>query len=80
MLNCVRVAAGMPDVRRLGRMDPDQDPVVLDWTGSGAEFRLKGRAVWAELEAPAAEPVMWMIVLADGCPVTRVPVEPGCRF
>jgi hypothetical protein len=23
---------------------------------------------------------MWMMVLADGCPVARFPVEPGCRF
>jgi hypothetical protein len=61
-------------------MDPAQSPVALDWTGSGLECAFHGTDLWAELEAPAFSPVMWMIVLADGAPVTRFPVEPGIRF
>lgn len=81
-MNCqnIDIASGHPFVRLLGRMDPGQDPVALDWTGSGVEFRFRGTDAWAELEAPAKSPVMWMIVLADGCPVTRFPVEPGIRY
>ena len=81
-MNCktIKVTANTPGIRLMGRLDPEQDPIALDWTGSGAEFRFRGSAVWAELEAPAPAPVMWMVVLADGCPVTRFPVEPGIRF
>lgn len=74
------VTAGTENIRLMGRFDPEQVPVALDWTGSGLEVNFLGSALWAELEAPAASPVMWMIVLADGCPVTRFPVEQGCRF
>ena len=69
-----------PGIRLIGRMDPEQRPPALDWTGSGMEFRFRGTDAWARLEAPAAAPVMWMIVLADGCPITRFPVEPGIRM
>ena len=68
------------DIRFLGRMDLTRECCALDWTGSGLEVRFQGSDLWAELEAPAASPIFWMIVLADGCPVTRFPVEPGCRF
>ena len=74
------VTASMPEIRLMGRMDPEQKPLALDWTGSGAEFRFRGTDAWAKLEAPAAAPIMWMIVLADGAPVTRFPVEPGIRM
>ncbi len=74
------VTADMPGIRLTGRMDPEQQPPALDWTGSGIEFRFRGSDAWARLEAPAASPVMWMIVLADGCPITRFPVEPGIRM
>ncbi len=67
-------------LRLLGRMDLSVRPVALDWTGSGLECTFRGSDLWAELEAPAFAPVMWMIVLADGAPVTRFPVEPGIRF
>ena len=76
----LKITAASPGIRFIGRMDPEQDVPALDWTGSGIEFRFRGSDVWAELEAPARRPVMWMIVLADGCPVTRFPVEPGARF
>ncbi len=66
--------------RLLGRMDLSRTPVALDWTGSGLECTFRGSDLWAELEAPAFSPIMWMIVLADGAPVTRFPVEPGVRF
>ena len=79
-LQTLRITSKTPDVRLLGRMDPEQDPVALDWTGSGIECRFRGSDLWAELEAPALSPIMWMIVLADGSPVTRFPVEPGIRF
>ena len=69
-----------PGIRLIGRMDPEQRPLALDWTGSGMEFRFRGTDAWARLEAPAAAPVMWMIALADGCPITRFPVEPGIRM
>ena len=78
--NTTKITATTPGIRLLGRLDPEQDPIALDWTGSGVEFRFRGTDVWAELEAPAFSPVMWMIVLADGCPVARFPVEPGVRF
>ena len=78
--NTTKMTATTPGIRLLGRLDPEQDPIALDWTGSGVEFRFRGTDVWAELEAPAFSPVMWMIVLADGCPVARFPVEPGVRF
>ena len=76
----IEVTAADPKIRLMGRMDAAQRPLALDWTGSGCEVQFRGSGLWAELEAPAASPVMWMIVLADGCPVTRFPVEPGCRF
>ena len=68
------------NIRLMGRLDPEQKPIALDWTGSGIEFRFRGTGTWARLEAPAASPVMWMIVLADGRPITRFPVEPGMRM
>ena len=74
------ITASTPDIRLIGRMDPEQKPLALDWTGSGMEFRFRGTDCWAKLEAPAASPVMWMIVLADGQPITRFPVEPGVRM
>ncbi len=76
----IHVSPSDSRIHLLGRLDPEQDPAALDWTGSGAEFLFKGSDLWAELEAPAPSPVFWMIVLADGCPVTRFPVEPGRRF
>ena len=74
------ITASMPDIRLMGRMDYSQRPLALDWTGSGMEFRFRGSDAWAKLEAPAAAPIMWMIVLADGQPITRFPVEPGIRM
>ncbi len=79
-MDLIHVSPADPRLRLLGRMDPARDPVALDWTGSGAEFLFRGSDLWAELEAPAPAPVFWMIVLADGCPVTRFPVEQGRRF
>ena len=69
-----------PGIRLIGRMDSEQRPPALDWTGSGMEFRFRGTDAWVKLEAPVASPIMWMIVLADGQPVTRFPVEPGIRL
>ncbi len=79
-MKTVSVSLPSDRVRLLGRMNPGQIPPALDWTGTGAEFCFRGSCVWAELEATAFSPIFWMIVLADGCPVARFPVEPGCRF
>ena len=79
-MQTVPVTADHPLLRLLGRMDPAQSPLCLDWTASGLEFRLRGSDVWAELEAPEKSPIFYMIVLSDGCPVCRFPVEPGIRF
>jgi len=79
MLN-IPVTPSNPRIRLLGRMDLSQSPLALDWTGSGLECTFRGSDLWAELEAPAFSPIMWMIVLADGAPVARFPVEPGVRF
>ena len=79
-LKTMRITAKTEGIRLLGRLDPAQDPIALDWTGSGIEFRFRGTDAWARLEATESAPVMWMIVLADGCPVTRFPVERGNRF
>ena len=76
----ISVTPSDPSLRLLGRMDLSRRPLALDWTGSGLECSFRGSDLWAELEAPAASPVMWMIVLADGAPVARFPVEPGIRF
>lgn len=76
----INVTPAIPEIRLIGRMDRQQNPLALDWTGSGAEFRFRGTDAWAELEATAGAPVFWMIVLADGCPVARFPVEPGVRL
>ena len=76
----LEITASTPGIRLMGRMDYSQRPMALDWTGSGMEFRFRGTDAWAKLEAPAASPVMWMIVLADGMPITRFPVEPGIRL
>jgi hypothetical protein len=76
----LKIDGNTPGIRLLGRLDAGREPVALDWTGSGVEFRFRGSDAWARLEAPAAAPIMWMIVLADGCPVTRFPVEPGIRL
>lgn len=67
-------------IRLLGRIDESRSPLAFDWTASGLEVRYKGSDLWAELEAPVSSPVMWMIVLCDGKPVTRFPVEEGKRF
>ena len=74
------ITASTHGIRLMGRMDMTQKPLALDWTGSGMEFCFRGTDAWAKLEAPAASPVMWMIVLADGQPVARFPVEPGIRM
>ena len=74
------ITGATPGFRLMGRMDRTQKPLALDWTGTGVEFRFRGTDAWARLEAPAAAPVMWMIVLADGAPVARFPVEPGIRL
>lgn len=79
-MNVIPVTFDNPRIRVLGRMDREQLPAALDWTGSGIEIQFRGSDLWAELEAPAAAPVMWVAVLADGCPVSRFPVEPGVRF
>ena len=79
MLN-LPVTFDNPRLRLLGRMDPSRLPAALDWTGSGVECAFRGSDIWAELEAPALSPILWMIVLADGYPVARFPVEPGIRF
>lgn len=76
----IPVTSGNPDLRLLGRMDMDNSPIALDWTGSGLEVCFRGSSLWAELEAPAESPVMWMIVLCDGHPVCRFPVEQGRRY
>ena len=76
----IPVTPSNPCLRLLGRMDLSRHPLALDWTGSGLECTFRGSDLWAELEAPALSPIMWMIVLADGAPVTRFPVEPGIRF
>ena len=69
-----------PKIRILGRTDRTQRPICLDWTGSGVEVRHRGSDIWAEMEAPERSPIFWMIVLSDGNPVCRFPVEPGIRF
>ena len=79
-MKLIQVNAEDPRLRILGRMDRSRWPLALDWTGSGVELQFKGSDLWAELEAPAKEPVMWMMALADGKPVARFPVEPGVRF
>ena len=78
-MQTVPITPSNPRIRLLGRM-LSRSPLALDWTGSGFECAFHGTDLWAELEAPAFSPVMWMIVLADGAPVTRFPVEPGIRF
>lgn len=79
-MTTIPVSSGIPEIRLLGRMDTAQRPIALDWTGSGLEVRFRGSCIWAELEAPTPAPIFWMIVLADGYPVCRFPVEPGIRF
>ena len=74
------ITSSTPGIRLMGRMDFSRSPLALDWTGSGIEFRFRGTDAWAKLEAPVAAPIMWMIVLADGRPITRFPVEPGIRM
>ena len=79
-MTLMRVEPENPKLRIIGRMDRNRWPLALDWTGSGVELQFKGSDLWAELEAPAMEPIMWMMALADGYPVARFPVEPGVRF
>ena len=79
-MQTIPVTPDNPNLRLLGRMDLTQSPLCLDWTGCGVEFCHRGSDVWAELEAPEKAPIFYMIVLADGCPVVRFPVEPGVRF
>ncbi len=79
-MTTIPVTPENPLLRLMGRMDPAQRPVCLDLSGSGLEVRHRGSHIWAEIEAPEKEPVFWMIVLSDGCPVCRFPVEPGVRF
>ncbi|MBQ3704819.1 MAG: hypothetical protein II888_00020 [Clostridia bacterium] len=79
-MTTIPVEPGNPQLRLMGRMDETQRPLCLDWTGSGVEFRLRGSDVWAEIEATEVRPVFYVIVLADGRPICRFPVEPGIRF
>ncbi len=79
-MQTIPITFGNPLIRLLGRMDPGQQHPCLDWTGSGLEVRLRGSHIWAEIEATEKSPVFWMIVLSDGCPVCRFPVEAGIRF
>lgn len=79
-MTIIPITPANPRLRLLGRTDLTRTPVALDWTGSGLECAFHGSDLWAELEAPAFSPIMWMIVLADGKPVARFPVEPGIRF
>ena len=79
-MNAIPVSSDNPNLRILGRLDRSRTPLALDWTGSGIEVQFRGSDLWAELEAPVMSPVMWVAVLADGCPVARFPVEPGIRF
>lgn len=78
-MRTIPVVPGDDRIRLMGRLDATQKPIALDWTGTGAEVLFRGSALWARLEAPVASPVMWMIVLADGHPVARFPVQKGCR-
>ena len=78
-MRTIPVVSGDDRIRLMGRLDATQKPIALDWTGTGAEVLFRGSALWARLEAPVAAPVMWMIVLADGRPVARFPVQKGCR-
>ena len=68
------------NIRFLGRMDESQDPICLDWTGSGFEVQFQGRSLWAELEATQESPDMWVCCTVDGSPVSRFLVEPGRRY
>ncbi|MBQ9252769.1 MAG: hypothetical protein IJ188_09050 [Clostridia bacterium] len=79
-MQTIAITPDTPRLRLLGRMDLTQNPLCLDWTGSGLEFRHRGSDAWVELEAPEKSPIFYMIVLSDGCPVVRFPVEPGVRF
>ena len=79
-MQTIPVQHGSPKMRILGRTDPAQRPVGLEWTGSGLEIRHRGSDIWAEIEANEQSPIFWMIVLSDGQPVCRFPVEPGIRF
>ena len=79
-MQTIHISPDHPRLRLLGRMDPAQDPLCLDWTGSGLEFQHRGSDLWVELEATERSPVFYMVVLSDGCPVCRFPVEPGIRF
>ena len=54
----ISVTPSDPSLRLLGRMDLSRKPLALDWTGSGLECSFRGSDLWAELEAPAASPVM----------------------
>lgn len=65
------------NIRLLGRMDPAQEPVCLDWTASGFEVLFKGEELWVELEAPVRKPDLWVCAAADGFPITRFPVQEG---
>jgi len=76
----IPVVSSDPRLRLLGRTDLSLPHPALDWTGSGLECFFRGSDLWAELEAPALSPVFWMMVLTDGRPVARFPVEPGIRF
>ena len=79
-MQTIAITPDQANLRLLGRMDLTQRPLCLDWTGSGLEIHHRGSDVWAELEAPEKSPVFYMLVLSDGCPVVRFPVEPGIRF
>ncbi len=68
------------NVRLLGRMDAAQDPICLDWTGSGFEVNFRGGELWAELEATADAPDMWAAACVDGYPVARFMVEKARRW
>ena len=68
------------NIRLLGRMDVTQDPVCLDWTGTGFEAEFQGSQLWTELEATEEEPGFWVLAAVDGMPVARFLVEYGRRW
>ena len=68
------------NIRLLGRMDVENDPVCLDWTGSGFEVNFQGGELWAELEATSDAPDMWVAACVDGYPIARFMVEKERRW
>lgn len=64
-------------VRVYGRTNGDRNPLVLFWTASGIEMRVKAAEVWAEVESSYNLYEPWVSVTVNGAFISRQMLPKG---